>query len=139
MKRYEHNYFKVTVDLAQALRRGKLILSFNRIIKSMMRLKLFFFCSGLIFSIILLVRCSGPFPSISKSGLPSDHTEKIKGVLHKKGFKYPYKTNSGCSDSKCHQDDLDGGVAEVDGKITISPSCFQCHETLWEDDIDEEN
>ncbi|MFQ5823034.1 MAG: hypothetical protein ACE5JB_03165 [bacterium] len=58
--------------------------------------------------------------------------------MHKKGYKFPFKTSSGCSDTECHQSDLDGGVANVDGRITIAPSCFQCHETLWSDEIDEE-
>lgn len=82
--------------------------------------------------------CSGPFPAASKPNLPDDHTESIKGVLHKPGYEYPYKESSNCSDSDCHQDDLDGGLASVDGRVTIAPSCFQCHETLWKDDIEEQ-
>ncbi|MFQ5641778.1 MAG: hypothetical protein ACE5IR_27700 [bacterium] len=89
--------------------------------------------------ILLSSGCRGPFPAASKPNLPEDHTESIKGVLHKSGYLFPYKKNSGCSDTKCHQDDLDGGVADLDGRITISPSCFQCHETLWSDDTDDED
>lgn len=81
--------------------------------------------------------CSGPFPVTAKPDLPDDHTVSIKSVFHKKGYKFPYKESSGCSDSNCHQDDLDGGVGNVDGRISPAPSCFQCHETLWSDEFDE--
>ncbi|MDQ7053422.1 MAG: hypothetical protein Q9P14_11180 [candidate division KSB1 bacterium] len=54
--------------------------------------------------------------------------------MHREGLKYPYRPSSGCSSDKCHQEDLDGGVAEVNGIKTIAPSCFQCHGTLWEDE-----
>lgn len=57
--------------------------------------------------------------------------------MHKEGFKYPYKQASGCSASECHHDDLDGGVAVVDSVQTVAPSCFQCHNTKWQDDTDE--
>lgn len=82
--------------------------------------------------------CGGPFPAASKPNLPDDHKASIKGVLHKAGYRYPYKKDSGCSDSDCHHDDLDGGVAIVDDRVTIAPSCFQCHDTRWSDDTDEE-
>lgn len=84
------------------------------------------------------VCCNGLFPPAPKSGIPDDHTENIKGAMHKKGYKFPFKSSGGCSDTDCHQPDLDGGVANVDGRITIAPSCFQCHETLWSDETDEE-
>lgn len=79
--------------------------------------------------------CDGPFPAQTKTGPPADHTVSIKGAMHKQGYKYPYKPESGCSAANCHQDDLDGGVATVDGRQTVSPSCFQCHGTKWKDDI----
>lgn len=86
----------------------------------------------------LLTACDGPFPSTAKPSLPDDHTDSIKGVYHKAGQKHPYYESSGCSDSDCHQDDLDGGVGSLDDEQVIVPSCFQCHETLWEDDTEEE-
>lgn len=83
---------------------------------------------------IALAACEGPFPSASKPGVPEDHTVSIKGVFHKPGQKDPYGEESGCADSDCHKDDLDGGVGELDGVAVIVPSCFQCHATLWEDE-----
>ncbi len=80
--------------------------------------------------------CQGPFPPSAKPNLPDDHTVNIKSVFHKPGYKFPYKSSSGCSASTCHHDDLDGGMAEVDGRITVAPSCFQCHQTLWSDEED---
>lgn len=83
---------------------------------------------------LFIVGCDGPFPSTTKPNVPDDHTENIKGVFHKKGYEFPFKESSGCSETTCHQPDLDGGVADVDGRIAIAPSCFQCHETLWSDE-----
>lgn len=97
------------------------------------RLKLLLF--SLIFAGIF-VGCNGLFPHAPKSGIPDDHTENIRGAIHKKGYKFPFKASSGCSDTDCHHPDLDGGVAKVDGRTTIAPSCFQCHETLWSDETD---
>jgi len=96
------------------------------------------FYSGLffVFTALAAFACDGPFPSASKPNVPEDHTESIKGVLHKPGQEHPYLEESGCSDVECHQDDLDGGLGEVDGEPRIAPSCFQCHATLWEDDED---
>ena len=83
---------------------------------------------------LLLTSCNGPFPSTTKEGPPADHEVNIKGVMHKQGYKNPYRETSGCSSADCHQDDLDGGVANVEGIVTIAPSCFQCHGTKWDDD-----
>lgn len=88
---------------------------------------------------VIFASCNGPFPSVSKIGPPDDHTQNIKGAMHRLGYKFPFKASSGCSDTKCHQPDLDGGVANVDGRITIAPSCFQCHPTLWSDETGDEN
>jgi hypothetical protein len=88
----------------------------------------------LILLAFLLWQCNGPFPSAQKQGLPGDHTVSIQGVFHKPGYMNPYREASGCSSGDCHQDDLDGGVAVVEGKTTIAPSCFQCHGTKWQDD-----
>lgn len=81
--------------------------------------------------------CDLPFPPAEKLGLPDGHTVAIKGALHKAGYMYPYKQASGCSDNSCHQSDLDGGVAQINGEKRIAPSCFQCHDTKWKDDTDE--
>ncbi len=86
---------------------------------------------------IALAACQGPFPSSSKPNVPDDHTDSIKGVLHKAGQDEPYTEESGCAGSDCHKDDLDGGVGDLDGVTVIVPSCFQCHATLWEDEDDE--
>ncbi len=80
--------------------------------------------------------CKAPFPPQTKSGIPQDHVVNIKGVMHKNGYKFPFKSSSGCSDANCHHDDLDGGVAKVNGVTHIAPSCFQCHGTKWQDDED---
>lgn len=87
--------------------------------------------------LFLLMACAGceaPFPPTQKPNLPADHIESIKTAMHKPGFDFPYKQESGCATSSCHGDDLTGGVAQVDERITIAPSCFQCHETKWQDD-----
>ncbi|MFQ5627283.1 MAG: hypothetical protein ACE5I1_00870 [bacterium] len=86
---------------------------------------------------LCIFACKNPFPPAQKQGIPDDHTVSIKGAMHKEGFKYPYKQASGCSASECHHDDLDGGVAVVDSVQTVAPSCFQCHNTKWQDDTDE--
>jgi len=91
---------------------------------------------GLIFILLALVlwQCNGAFPSAQKQNLPADHTTNISGVMHKPGYLNPYRESSGCSAANCHQDDLDGGLAVVEGDTTIAPSCFQCHGTKWQDD-----
>ena len=88
----------------------------------------------LILLAFLLWQCNGPFPSAQKQGPPADHTANITGVFHKPGYMNPYRESSGCSAAECHQDDLDGGVAVVNGGQTIAPSCFQCHGTKWQED-----
>ncbi len=110
----------------------------NYVVISNVIMRDIFFYLIFLLSIVVILSCNGPFPVTSKPDLPEDHKENIGGFLHKKGFEYPFKISGGCDDSKCHQDDLDGGVADIEGRITIAPSCFQCHETLWEDDIDGE-
>ena len=85
-------------------------------------------------AILVFLACNGPFPPTAKPTLPEGHTVNIKSAFHKQGYKYPYKESSGCSAATCHRDDLDGGVAEIDGRVTIAPSCFQCHATLWSDE-----
>ncbi len=80
--------------------------------------------------------CDGFFPAVSKPSVPDDHTKSIKGVFHKEDPEHPFYESSGCTDSDCHKDDLDGGVALYEGVQHVIPSCFQCHETLWEDDTE---
>ena len=75
--------------------------------------------------------CDGPFPTEEKIGLPDDHTVNKKGALHKSGLGRPFTTNSGCSQSDCHHNDLKGGTAVVDGRTTVAPSCYQCHDKRW--------
>ena len=81
--------------------------------------------------------CDGIFPAQMKEGPPEDHTENQKGAFHKSGLNHPFRENSGCSANECHHSDLRGGLAEVDGRITVSPSCYQCHGERWDDDLGE--
>ena len=83
------------------------------------------------FGLVLLLSCDGLFPSAARIGVPADHTESRKGALHKGGKEEPFG-EGGCSDSDCHQSDLRGGVVNFEGRITVTPSCFQCHGALWE-------
>lgn len=76
--------------------------------------------------------CDGPFPTQDKIGPPDDHTSKQGNAYHKPGYEHPFNSNSGCTD--CHQPDLRGGIAEVDGEERIAPSCYQCHGEKWDDD-----
>lgn len=87
---------------------------------------------GLLF--LLGVGCKAPFPPQRKEGLPEDHVVNIKGAFHKEGYLHPYRPESGCSSATCHHEDLDGGIAVVNGATRIAPSCFQCHGTKWQDD-----
>ncbi len=75
--------------------------------------------------------CDGPFPTEEKIGLPDDHTVNKTGALHKSGLGRPFTTHSGCSQSDCHHRDLRGGLAVVDGRTTVAPSCYQCHGKRW--------
>lgn len=84
--------------------------------------------------LLALFACKSPFPPTTKQGIPTDHTVKIESAMHKEGYMYPYRPESGCSAAVCHHDDLDGGTAVVDGVQTIAPSCFQCHNTKWLED-----
>lgn len=60
------------------------------------------------------------------------HTEAKGFSFHKPGYKTPFAPESGCSSSLCHRSDLRGGVAFVEGKERIAPSCYQCHGAEWE-------
>ena len=81
----------------------------------------------LIISFSLLNGCDGIFPTASKPTVPSDHTDNIKGVLHK-GQGNQLRPDS-CSD--CHTLDLQGKVTLINGVYTWAPSCYQCHGALW--------
>ena len=87
--------------------------------------------------VLQLTGCHSPFPSDPKPNVPEDHTVTIATVLHKEGYDYPYRESSGCAVGYCHGNGLDGGVADIDDRISATPSCFQCHNTKWEDDVDE--
>ena len=75
--------------------------------------------------------CDGPFLAQDKVGVPDDHTVNQGGASHKSGLNRPFRESSGCSQSDCHQSDLRGGPAKVDGRATIAPSCYQCHGKKW--------
>ncbi len=81
--------------------------------------------------------CDGPFPSESKVGVPEDHNEDEGGALHRDEKDDPFGEGN-CSDSDCHQPDLRGGMVEYQGRITITPSCYQCHGNNWDDDDDDD-
>lgn len=104
-----------------------------------MRIKIFRYTLLLItFAMFSLTHfsCDGPFPSESKSGLPGDHTDDQGGALHKGGKDDP-RGDGDCSDGDCHQPDLRGGVVEFEGRIVITPSCYQCHGEKWDDEGDD--
>lgn len=68
-----------------------------------------------------------------KSGLPERHNSIMEGVFHGERAEEPFENgDDGCASTDCHQPDLRGGVAKVDGKKVIAPSCFQCHGRVWE-------
>ena len=75
--------------------------------------------------------CDGPFLAQNKAGVPDDHTVNRGGALHKSGLSRPFRESSGCSQADCHQSDLQGGPARVDGRATVAPSCYQCHGKRW--------
>lgn len=78
--------------------------------------------------------CDGPFPTSTKVDAPDDHTENQGGAFHKAGLEEPETEQAGCSSSDCHQSDLRGGLALVDGVQFVTPSCYQCHGEKWDDD-----
>jgi len=81
-----------------------------------------------------VIGCDGFFPSQQKETVPSDHTIDIQGVFHKPGLNDPLDEDSGCGSIHCHGSELKGGVAEMNGKATVVPSCYQCHGPFWEGD-----
>lgn len=80
------------------------------------------------------IACTKIMPTATKPTVPDDHTKDIEGVLHKPGFEEPMELIGGCSDRFCHGTALEGGVAIVDEKPAVAPSCFQCHDDKWNDD-----
>ncbi len=86
------------------------------------------------FFILITAACDYPFPPQTKVGPPDDHVVNKNGAMHREGLQYPFRPSSGCSSNQCHHEDLDGGVAVVNGMKTIAPSCFQCHGTRWKDE-----
>ena len=79
-----------------------------------------------------LISCELDFPTFQKSDLPAGHTENNRGALHKADSERPFSQNSGCSSNNCHQSDLKGGIAEIEGEQQIAPSCYQCHGRQWD-------
>jgi hypothetical protein len=77
-----------------------------------------------------LLSCDGLFPTQNKETVPSDHTVKIKGVLHAPGLTDPL-FSGGCFN--CHgYHDLHGGVTVRQGQRIFCPSCYECHGAVWE-------
>ncbi|MGA2667773.1 MAG: hypothetical protein ABSF32_02520 [Ignavibacteria bacterium] len=88
-------------------------------------IKLLSIISLLLLSVLYLY-CNGPFPSQTKSDVPSDHTISKNGVLHKPG-----ETNPQEECTECHGADLRGGVYNDNGVLKACQSCYQCHSSLW--------
>ncbi len=85
-----------------------------------------------VLAVTLTAACDGIYPAQDKTGPPDDHTVKHGAALHKAGEERPFSDQSGCSAGNCHHSDLRGGVADVDGRITVAPSCYQCHGVEWD-------
>jgi hypothetical protein len=77
--------------------------------------------------------CQGGFPTAAKIGPPDDHTEFEGGAAHKDGLDDPNTASAGCSASDCHQSDLRGGEVIFESVVTVTPSCYQCHDKVWDD------
>lgn len=92
----------------------------------------------ILFCMLAMMACDGPFPSQSKDGVPPDHNDNKHGARHKGGAGDPFD-EGGCSDSDCHQADLRGGVVIYEGRKTVTPSCYQCHGNKWEDEDDDDD
>lgn len=86
----------------------------------------------LIFCVLILLGCDGPFPAQDKIGVPSDHTDSKEGALHKPGSEHPFSNQSDCSSPICHQQNLRGGF--VTEQNQVPPSCYQCHGKKWDND-----
>ena len=80
-----------------------------------------------IIPIFFIYGCDGLFPTASKPTVPGDHTNNIKGALHK-GSGSELNPDE-CGD--CHSTDLQGKVSLINGVYTWAPSCYQCHSSLW--------
>ena len=83
--------------------------------------------------LMLLMSCDGFFPSQSKDFLPSDHTSRKGGAYHMPGSDDPFGSG-GCASVECHGTDLMGGVALVEQGKTVTPSCYQCHDNVWDNE-----
>ena len=59
--------------------------------------------------------------------------------MHKRGLDDPMTTESGCSASECHGEELTGGLGVVDDKLVSVPSCYQCHGKKWDDNSDDDD
>jgi len=85
-----------------------------------------------IISVILLFSlfygCNNIIPTAPKSTVPSDHTNRISGSLHK-GDSRENMTPDECGD--CHTTDLRGKVSLINGVWTWANSCYQCHGAVW--------
>ncbi|ACF14563.1 hypothetical protein Ctha_2111 [Chloroherpeton thalassium ATCC 35110] len=81
-------------------------------------------------TLLLAIGGCGLFPTETKEALPADHTDE-------RGYAYhaPMPNNDVTTCKDCHGDNLKGGVSE--GQAT--PSCYQCHGSIWEIDARREN
>lgn len=72
-----------------------------------------------------------------KDSLPTDHVVEIGGAYHKHDPTEPYRAPGHCAAYGCHHANLQGGWARIidsrthETRITESPSCYQCHDRLW--------
>jgi hypothetical protein len=87
--------------------------------------------SALFACALLLAGCTGIFPTEAKIGPPTDHTVFKGGAAHKTNLSRPFTEAAGCSASECHRSDLRGGETVFEGRLTITPSCYQCHGRKW--------
>jgi hypothetical protein len=85
---------------------------------------------------IIVIGCSGGFPTETKGTVPSDHTRLRGNALHKNNERFPYSfdVNTGevnCAGERCHHNDLRGGSSRVNNNWYVAPSCYQCHGKVW--------
>ncbi|HEY5125258.1 MAG TPA: hypothetical protein VIK14_16125 [Ignavibacteria bacterium] len=86
----------------------------------------------LILFVSVFYGCDGMFPTSPKSAIPTDHTNNIKGALHKGEGGGGGKSLNPDECNDCHSlDDIRGKISLINGIPTWAPSCYQCHGALW--------
>ena len=88
--------------------------------------------------LMMLMACDGFFPNQSKDFVPSDHTSRKDGVYHMPGSEDPFGSG-GCAIIQCHGMDLMGDVSLVEQGKTVTPSCYQCHGNVWDDEREDDH